>query len=401
MMKSAFLARSLAVLAVAAGLGLAVTPARACSVPVYRYALERWPPEPYEAILFHEGELDEAARKSVAILDAARDPSGPFPNLLLARVDTSKPLSDRAKALWEQQEKPVLPWLVVRYPAFRGEGPVLWRGPLASATGAGILDSPARREVVKRILSGQSAVWVLLESGDKARDDAAQKGVEEQLREIEKEFQPPELSPEDLDPFGPGRFRAPLPLRLAFSMLRVSRTDAAEKHFIHMLMQLAGDEPPPADQPIVFPIFGRGRALAALAGEDLEPEVILDAAAFLAGPCSCQVKEMNPGMDLLMTADWDSIYDEPSVMEPEVPNLADAAPALAEVAGAPKAAPDAAGAVAPSTPAPEAPLVPLDREETSSVGIPGLLLVVLAGVVGIGLVALVAATVVLRRRPPT
>src|SRR5512136_1886912 len=29
--------------------------ALACSVPVFRYALERWPASPYEAVVFHRG----------------------------------------------------------------------------------------------------------------------------------------------------------------------------------------------------------------------------------------------------------------------------------------------------------------------------------------------------------
>jgi hypothetical protein len=40
----------------------------------------------------------------------------------------------------------------------------------------------------------------------------------------------------------------------------------------------------------------------------LEPQVIEQAAKFLCGACSCLVKEQNPGFDLLLTSDWDSIF---------------------------------------------------------------------------------------------
>ena len=36
-----------------------------------------------------------------------------------------------------------------------------------------LLESPLRREIAKRILAGESAVWVLIESGDAAKDEAA------------------------------------------------------------------------------------------------------------------------------------------------------------------------------------------------------------------------------------
>ena len=68
-------------------------------------------------------------------------------------------------------------------------------------------------------------------------------------------------------------------------------------------------EPDLADRsdPIVFPVFGRGRALLPLIGAGITEKNIQDAAAFLVGPCSCQVKELNPGFDLLLSADWDSL----------------------------------------------------------------------------------------------
>jgi hypothetical protein len=55
---------------------------------------------------------------------------------------------------------------------------------------------------------------------------------------------------------------------------------------------------------MVFPVFGRGRALFPLVGAGITPKNIRDAAEFLAGPCSCEVKEQNPGFDLLLKADW-------------------------------------------------------------------------------------------------
>ena len=44
--------------------------------------------------------------------------------------------------------------------------------------------------------------------------------------------------------------------------------------------------------------------MPALVGAGITAENIKDAAAFLAGPCSCEVKRDNPGVDLLLTAEW-------------------------------------------------------------------------------------------------
>src|SRR5262249_42605094 len=58
-----------------------------------------------------------------------------------------------------------------------------------------------------------------------------------------------------------------------------------------------------------FPIFGRGRALCSLEGKALAAKDIEEAARFLCGACSCQVKELNPGVDLLIAADWDELIE--------------------------------------------------------------------------------------------
>jgi len=62
-------------------------------------------------------------------------------------------------------------------------------------------------------------------------------------------------------------------------------------------------------QPIAFPIFGRGRVLCALVGDEIKKENVEEICYFLVGGCSCQVKEANPGWDLLLSADWDGMLE--------------------------------------------------------------------------------------------
>ena len=58
------------------------------------------------------------------------------------------------------------------------------------------------------------------------------------------------------------------------------------------------------NEPMAFPIFGQGRVLYALVGKGIKVETVDRAAQFLIGSCSCQVKEQNPGVDLVMATDW-------------------------------------------------------------------------------------------------
>jgi hypothetical protein len=136
-------------------------------------------------------------------------------------------------------------------------------------------------------------------------------------------------------------------MKIAVSILRISRKTAAEKGFIEMLL---GTEPDLKDEefkgaPMVFPVFGRGRVLCALVGKGINEENIWDIGAFLCGPCACQVKAQNPGTDMLLAAAWDASIDVAEVPEIELPELSGAygAPAeepspVEEPAGAPEIA---------------------------------------------------------------
>jgi hypothetical protein len=223
---------------------------------------------------------------------------------------------------------------------------VAWTG---KATGPALqvfFDSPARRQLAKRLLSGESAVWLFVESSDAAKDAAALKLLEDNLKSQEKELKlPGDDDGPDFD--APGQFRTALPLRVAFSVLRVARGNAAEQGLLTLLKNTF-EKPPREDAPLVFVIFGQGRVLAALPGDRLEASDIEEICEFLTGPCSCVIKDQHPGFDLLVAADWSALGDEPVVREPEVPNLAVLAPALAPppVAATP-AAPAVTGGPSP------------------------------------------------------
>ena len=76
-----------------------------------------------------------------------------------------------------------------------------------------------------------------------------------------------------------------------------------DRQAIRMPINLAGsseddlrEEKP---QPMAFPIFGRGRALYALVGKGINNDTIDAAGADLTGPCTCTIKEQNPGIDMM------------------------------------------------------------------------------------------------------
>jgi hypothetical protein len=147
-------------------------------------------------------------------------------------------------------------------------------------------------------------VFLLLEGGDRAKDDAAAILLETELKRLQETLELPK--PENGNWGDPVYDERGAPqLHVAFSSIRVSRTDPAERLFVKLLTATmpALDH---AAMPIAFPMFGRGRVLDALIGPQIDKDVIEDACAFLIGPCSCIVKNQNPGIDMVMAVDWEA-----------------------------------------------------------------------------------------------
>ena len=329
-------------LAVPAGLLALPSRAPACSVPVFRYALERWPPDFFPVLVFHKGPLSAEDKKTVDWLEKTADSEGSLANLHVRTVDLgAEKVDERAKAVYDEHGKGTLPVMVALFPIVSRKPRVVLSEPLSLAGAKTLAVSPARHEVARRLLGGESAVWVFLESGKKKADDEAHKRLAESLKKLQSQLRlpaqeagpvPPGQAGEEEEPEGPK-------LRIAFSILRLSRTDKAETAFLRMLMRSEEDlEKEYANSVITFPIFGRGRALFALVDEGINEENVAEACEFLVGACSCQVKQLNPGTDMLMAVDWVAGLERTLVGETPLPVLPGA------IGGVPTAVP-----VAPAT----------------------------------------------------
>lgn len=280
-----------------------VAVAQACNVPVFRFALERWRPDPYRVTLFHRGALSDADQALVNELEARQENSSL--NVAVRAIDLEK-LNDADRELFASLKDTPLPSLVVHYPTYLRIPAPIWSGPLNRDAIAHVADSPLRQEIVRRLVDGQTAVWLLLEGSQAEQNDAAAKLLDEKLKMLEKELKLPELTDASED-----KLLAATPLQLMFSVLRVPRGDA-EHPLIQMLVNSESDLPERSD-PMVFPVFGRGRALLPLVGAGITANNIHDSAAFLVGACSCEVKEQNPGFDLLLAADWNALLTQDGI----------------------------------------------------------------------------------------
>jgi hypothetical protein len=302
---------------------LLVPRAPGCTIPVFRYALERWRPSAYELVLFHRGPLPPPA---AALLEKLQNVAGTA-NLEVTPVDLAADTDREMRQLWEKQEtRRPLPWLVLRYPGSGDKTASAWAGQLTEDNVEALLTSPARQRLVRRLVRGD-AVWLLLDGEDAAANDKAEALLRRELRRLERQIELPEQSKD-----GP-QMRLALPLRVSFAVLRLSRSDRAEQPFVRLLTN-ADDGLAAVRGPVALPVFGRGRVLCALHGKQLAAAEVERAARYLCGECSCQTKELNPGVDLLLAADWEQLLEAASA-EPVPPPTTEAVPVAAEAAAAP------------------------------------------------------------------
>lgn len=253
---------------------VAVTAAQCCTIPVFRFALDRWEPDRFTLV------IPPATASKPEIIDLLRPlRAGGKANL---DIITAKDAAvNRAE---------------LHFPNSNDKS--AWSGDLDAKTLAELLDSPARKTLREHILSGDSVTWVLVDAGG-AADDAEAARITKRLTFLEQAAALPIQDPNDPDSqLGPGP-----PLKLRFNTMRLRLNDAVEKPLIAML---AGPRSTvDVTKPFAAAVFARGRVLGAWQMSELDDTSLEDTCMFLIGRCSCRVKQENPGWDILFNLDWE------------------------------------------------------------------------------------------------
>lgn len=290
-----------------------VSDARSCSVPVFRYAIERWRPDAYEGIVIYRKALTEGEQELLQRLrKVAVNPEGPL-NLRIREVNTVSFSEKELKELLKNQIPEKLPVLAIWYPGHSGKTAPLWIVALTPSVVENITQSPKREALAKRLIDGDAAVWLFVPSGNPVKDNQARALLTQEL----------DSATSTLDKIPTSVIPGYNEKKLAsgFSVLPLSRTDPEERFLLDMLLHSESDLEEYKDEPMVFPVFGRGRLLGCLFGEYISQKNIREAAAFMTGSCSCEIKALNPGIDLLLAARWDRAIMGSYVPETPIPPL--------------------------------------------------------------------------------
>lgn len=272
---------------------ISMASARACTVPVFRYALERWPPDAHIISIASNVPLDTAT------LDSEYHANLWFQRAPADQTNAVRVIYPDINQAW-----------------YSGD----WKPDLL----AQLTDSPLRRRIAHELMTGTTAVFVMLESTDATSNATTKAMFEKSLAELANEIElPKELDYEDEQDgwsgAGHGQDVGTIPVRIDFSVLTVSRSDASETFLIKQIEGLDTGFSNPKEI-VMVAVFGQGRMIP-LAGEELVPAVINELCWFLCSACSCRVKALNPGVDMLLAANWDEAkHSYPNAVTTVLPN---------------------------------------------------------------------------------
>ncbi len=283
----------------------------ACDTPVYRYAMYRWQPAPYEVYYFHNQtpvELHDKVQEQIEALarnDLIRT------NVVYLPVDLKEDpqlvaVPADVKKSWQAHENQPVPSYMVVSPM----GAEIFTGDMLEDDVKSLVDSPLRQKIAKELELGKATVLVLLGGNDKEANAAAEGELKQLIGDVASGkielysgppgglFTPEEEKADDEKKQPPHEI----------SYVKLDRDDEKEKWLTRMLLAVEPDlkEEQFASQPMVFAVYGRGRVLPPYIGKGVTRDNLIDLAQYVTGACSCTVKEQNPGVDLLTRYDWES-----------------------------------------------------------------------------------------------
>jgi hypothetical protein len=316
--------------------------ALACNVPVFRYALERWQNDLYHVVVFHKGDLSADDKKRVDDIGGRSTLEGGTTNLEVTTVDVAQPFEPGFEDLWKTVPKGAsLPFVLLQARMGREKTLTVWESPLSDVNLDKLTQSGDRQEIVNRLLKGHSAVWVVLPGKDEVATHNTVNLIETELNRLQDELPLPEGIGQ------PGsEVYSEIPLTLRFSVY-VLKPGAEADALLPEMMRRVAPAAAADGQSLVAPIFGRGRAVDIIPGDRVDEGTVEDLSKFICGACSCQVKEQNPGFDLLMSVPWNERLFAPDLIPPkDTPKRQKAAELLAIAPGPTKKADGASSPVA-------------------------------------------------------
>lgn len=248
----------------------------ACDTPVYQYSMYTWERDIYRVRYFHRtGEQPAVDAAANAVLRSTSTEGAGAANIKLIDVPVAADgtVPEEHRKAWESRGEAEPPLHVITSPITG----TLWAGRLSEAMARSLVSSPKRTELAEKLSAGRTGVLVAL------INDAAGDGqpVVQATRQAVTEGSVEERT---------------------LDLVTVRRSDPRERWLVEQLLSVESDLPQ-IHSSMVFGVFGRGHVLPPYIGEGVSAKGLRGVVRFMHGPCACELKHSNPGIDLLI--DWD------------------------------------------------------------------------------------------------
>lgn len=225
----------------------------ACTTKVSEWVLQNSVPDKYLLVYFHKNELTELEKLQNKGLENQFKSS----NLLLKTMQRDE-IEEPYHALYFNNR------LISEY---RNDKEL-----------KNIVTSPFRKKVADELMTGKLCVMLYLKSGNSEKDE---KGLAVLNKTLET------------SPFGN-----------IISVVEMDRNNADESLFVSMLLNVESDLKE-FQEPMLFGIFGRFRALEPLLAKGISKENLDLMIDFFTADCSCLIKDNLPGMSILYNGIWE------------------------------------------------------------------------------------------------
>jgi hypothetical protein len=226
----------------------------ACTTRVSEWVLLNALPNQYTLICFHNGTINETLKKqNLTVADRIKASNIQFKTV--TRQDINEPYyglyyEDRFFSRYNNPDE------------FRN-----------------LTSSPLREKIAEELLAGKLCVMVYLKTDNKEKDERGLQTLQKSLED---------------SPFGK-----------IITVIELSRNSKEEGIFASLLLNIESDLKG-IQEPMLFGIFGRFKALEPLLGRGISEENITLMIDYLTAECSCLIKDDLPGTDILFTDKWDN-----------------------------------------------------------------------------------------------
>lgn len=226
----------------------------ACTTRVSEWVLLNSLPNQYSLICFYNGSLTETLKKqNIALAENTKSANVQFKTI--NRKDIKEPY-------WGLYYGDRLISRVNNSDEFRN-----------------LNTSPLREKIAAELMSGKLCVMVYLKSDNKEKDEKGLLSLQKAL---------------STSPFGK-----------IITVFELSRNSKEEAHFASLLLHVEEDLKE-IQEPMLFGIFGRFKALEPLLGGGISEANINLMIDYLTAECSCLIKDDLPGTDILFTNKWEN-----------------------------------------------------------------------------------------------